>query len=73
MPNVRWFMNGLELQGESKLLKNVEIVENTLIYSNLKRSDLRAIIECRASNFNASADISTIVNLDMNCKFFIMI
>ncbi|ROT67327.1 putative sidestep protein [Penaeus vannamei] len=64
-PVVQWLVND-EVRSSQESRSPPGVINTTLVVPRLSRNDLHAVFECRATNFNDSAPISSTVTLDMN-------
>ncbi|XP_042205485.1 carcinoembryonic antigen-related cell adhesion molecule 6-like [Homarus americanus] len=69
-PRVVWLMNG-EVVDEKSETQGPQRVTNTLTLEKLTRSHLHAALVCQASNNNHSTPVQTIINIEMNCEFYV--
>ena len=67
-PVVTWWRDHALMADTFSTLPGGYKVENELVISDLRRSDLHSILTCQAANNNISVPVSTSVKLDMNCK-----
>ena len=68
-PVVTWWRDHALMDDTFSTLPGGYKVENELVISDLKRSDLHSILTCQAANNNISVPVSTSVKLDMNCEY----
>ncbi|XP_042228072.1 uncharacterized protein LOC121870347 isoform X2 [Homarus americanus] len=65
VPTVQWLVNE-EVRPSEEVQEPGGVIKVTLVVQELSRTDLHAVFECRATNFNDSSPISSTVTLDMN-------
>ena len=68
-PKVQWLIDDMVVESKVTQLPG-DIVKSSLLLPNLTRQHLHSVLECQASNSNTTLPLSTVVTLDMNCKFF---
>jgi hypothetical protein len=68
-PQLTWWRNDVLIDSSFDVNQDQGMVKNDLIIQNLQRSDLQAVLTCKASNNNRTAPVTNDVTLDMNCKF----
>lgn len=70
-PTLIWF-KGDKILDDSWIEMPQGVIKNELLISNLQRTDLMATLTCVASNSNLTKSTSSSIQLELNCKQFLV-
>lgn len=70
---MRWWRGETLLDSKDEPGEFPSLRRNTLVVTELSRSDLNAVFDCQASNNNISQPVSTSVAIEMHCKYMSVI
>jgi immunoglobulin superfamily member 9B len=72
-PNVTWYRDGYPLSSEAFLVPSGRHLRSEIVVERLSRQDLNSRFTCKAINHHRATPVEVSVQLDMNCKFFLLV